>query len=237
MGLQSSGGDLLCAHPFLEGTIHVCAKDPASHHQGPILVPNGFAIPNPDLQEERSSNWEAGFSQFLGLRTYFETSLFRSNVSNSTQQFFLQPNLFQLRNVGEARYLGGELGLRGSLTSNLQWNANYTYLSRRNTSNPQLIFVDTPRHQTYASATWLAHSRLSLLADFRYEGGRYYQNQAGRFGRATNFATVGLGATAQIYRGVDLQVGLNNLFDRNYLLQDGYPEAGRAAYVNLRYRY
>ncbi len=197
----------------------------------------GFAIPNPDLQEERSSNWEAGFSQFLGLNTYLETSVFRSNVSNSTQQFFLQPNLFQFQNVGEARFLGGELGLRGSFSSNIQWNMNYTYLSRRNTSHPALIFADTPRHQTYASATWLAHPRLSLLADLRYEGGRYYQNQAGRFGRATNYATAGIGATSQLYRGVDLQVELNNLFDRNYILQDGYPETGRAGYLNLRYRF
>ena len=34
-----------------------------------------------------------------------------------------------------------------------------------------------------------------------------------------------------------LQFGIGNLFDRNYFIVDGYPEAGRTAYVNLRYRF
>jgi len=48
--------------------------------------------------------------------------------------------------------------------------------------------------------------------------------------------SVGISGTADFYRGVELQVGVNNLFDRNYAIIDGYPEAGRAAHVNLRYR-
>jgi hypothetical protein len=39
------------------------------------------------------------------------------------------------------------------------------------------------------------------------------------------------------YRGVELQVGLNNLLDRNYVLVQGYPGAGRNFYTNLRYRF
>lgn len=54
----------------------------------------------------------------------------------------------QLRNLGEARYLGGELGIHPALTSRLQLQADYTYLSRRNMSNPALPMVDTPRHKT-----------------------------------------------------------------------------------------
>lgn len=197
----------------------------------------GQAIPNPELLEERTNNWEAGLTHLLGRRTFLEASLFRSDVSNSTQRFFVQPNVYQLRNLGEARFLGGEWGVRSVLTAQLNLQANYTYLSRRNMTNPGLPMIDTPRHKTYGSLTYQPVPRVSLLADLRYEGGRHYQNDGGRFGRASNYAVAGFGASARVYRQIELQAGVHNAFDRNYLLVDGYPEAGRTVYVNLRYRF
>lgn len=197
----------------------------------------GLAIPNPDLLEERTNNWEAGLTHLLGRRTLLQANLFRSDVSNSVQRFYLQPNLFQFRNLGEARFLGGEVSVRGSLTPRSEIQANYTYLSRRNMTNPGLPMIDTPRHRVYSTATYQLGSRIMLLADFGYEGGRIYQNEGGRFGRASNFGRVGLGATARLCRQAELQTGLHNALDRNYFLVDGYPEAGRTAYINLRYRF
>lgn len=197
----------------------------------------GLAIPNPDLREERTKNWQVGITHLLGQRTFVELSLFRSDVSNSTQRFFLQPNLFQLRNLGQARYLGGELGIHRALTSRLHLQANYTYLSRRNMTQPALPMVDTPRHKTFSTLIYQLGARLYLMADLRYEAGRYYQNDAGRFGRASNYALVDLGASARLPRRLELQAGVHNILDRNYLLVDGYPEAGRTVSANLRYRF
>lgn len=202
----------------------------------------GQAIPNPDLREERSNNWEVGYSHILGLRTSVEAALFRSDVSNQTQRFFVQPNVFQLRNLGDARYLGGEFGIRSNLTQAFLFTANYTYLSRTNESAVILPgaprhLVDTPRHKVYSSATYRLHPRVTLLADLQYEAGRYTQNDGGTIRPASQFASVGIGAFARIYRNAEVQAGVNNLFDRNYFIVDGYPEAGRTAYVNLRYRF
>ncbi len=47
----------------------------------------------------------------------------------------------------------------------------------------------------------------------------------------------GIGGTVRIFRGAELQIGLNNLLDRNYVLVQGYPEAGRNFYINGRYRF
>lgn len=197
----------------------------------------GQAIPNPDLREERTNNWELGATHLLGHKTYVEASLFRSDVTNSTQRFFVTPNVFQLRNVGEARFLGAEIGIRSSLTNGLQAQGNYTYLSRRNMTNPAWPMIDAPRHKAYGSMTYRIRDRVTLLADLRYEGGRFFQNDGGRFGRASNFAVAGIGATVRVLRGIELQTGVHNAFDRNYVLVDGYPEAGRTAYVNVRYRF
>lgn len=197
----------------------------------------GQAIPNPYLREERANNWEVGFTHLLGRRTFLAVNLFRSDVSNSTQRFFVQPNIFQLRNLGEARYLGGELGIHSALTRQLQLQANYTYLSRRNMTNPSVLMVDTPRHKTFGAVIYRLGSRVYLVADLRYEAGRFYQNDAGRFGRASNYGVVDVGGSARLYRQVELQAGVHNALDRNYFLVEGYPEAGRTAFVNLRYRF
>ncbi len=197
----------------------------------------GQAIPNPDLREEQSNNWEVGVTHLLGRQTFLEASLFRSDVSNSTQRYYIQPNVYQLRNLGEARFLGGEFGIRTNLLTALQLQTNYTYLSRRNMSNPGLLMLDTPRHKIAAAATYQLGSRTTLIADLRYEGGRFYQNDGGHFGRASNFASVGFSGSTRLYRQAELQAGIDNALDRNYFLVDGYPEAGRTLYVNLRYRF
>ena len=197
----------------------------------------GQAIPNPDLKEERSDNLEVGYTQVIGLRSFLEVALFQSNVSNSTQRFFVLPNVFQWRNLGEARYLGGELGFRTSITTALQLSTNYTYLSRRNQTMPSVIMLDTPRHKAYGTATYQWGRRFTLLGDLMYEGGRWNANDAGRVQRASSFASVGIGGSARVYHQAELQAGINNLFDRNYFLVEGYPEAGRNVYVNFRYRF
>jgi iron complex outermembrane receptor protein len=197
----------------------------------------GLAIPNPNLREERSNNWEVGATHLLGRRFFLEANLFRSDVSNSTQRFFVEPNVFQLRNLGQALFLGGEASIRANFTSKLQVLSNYTYLSRRNKSNPGLLFIDAPRHKAYSSATYQLLPRLMLLADIGYESGRFWQNDGGTFGRASSFAAAGCAATARLWRDIELQTGLQNALDRNYFLVDGYPEPGRTAYLNLRYRF
>lgn len=197
----------------------------------------GLAVPNPGLMEEQSSNWEVGYSQLVGRSTYLEAALFASRVRGSIQRFFLQPNLWQWRNLGRARFLGSEFGLRTSPVASVTWTANYTYLTRKNLFDPGLIMVDTPRHKTYSAMVWQPARNLTLMADIHYEAGRFHQNEAGRFLRSSRFVNVGLGGTLRLSRAAELQTGIGNLFDRNYFLVDGYPEAGRNGYVNLRYRF
>ena len=54
---------------------------------------------------------------------------------------------------------------------------------------------------------------------------------------ASKFATMDLGATVPIRAGVSVATGVKNIFDRNYDYMEGFPEAGRNWYLNLRYRF
>jgi iron complex outermembrane receptor protein len=197
----------------------------------------GRAIPNPDLARELSNNYEVGYSHFFGATTTVDFVLFRSDIMDSVQAVFVQPNVFQFQNVGEARHMGAEFSARSQLLPSVGLTANYTYLNRENRSAPTIIPVDTPRHKTYGALTWRPFSRLQLLGDLRYEAGRYGNNPAGTVFLAPQYADMGLHTTADLGKGVQLQGGVTNLLDRNYFLIEGYPEPGRAGYVNLRYRF
>jgi len=40
-------------------------------------------------------------------------------------------------------------------------------------------------------------------------------------------------ASVKLYKSISAEAGLNNIFDSNYSLVEGFPEAGRNFFVNL----
>jgi len=118
--------------------------------------------------------------------------------------------------------------------------ANYTFLNRTITVAPTMdpVFpTGAPKHKTYASATAQLPHQILLIASARYEAGAVTSNDSARPVPASKFATTDLGGVIPIYGGASLQVGIKNLFDRNYYYQEGFPEAGRTWYFNGRYRF
>ncbi len=197
----------------------------------------GTSVPNPWLRAERSNNWEAGYSQLLGRTTLVEAALFGSWLNDTVDRFYLQPNVYQLRNLGRTRQLGAELAARSSPHPRLELTATYTYLTRTNLSDPSLPPVGSPRHRAYAAMVGRVHARLLLYADGTYESARPIRNDAGRLMRTPPYCVAAAGATVKLGSNLELQAGAGNVFDRNYWLMDGYPEAGRHGYLNLRYRF
>lgn len=127
---------------------------------------------------------------------------------------------------------GGYIALRNGQTTTL---ANNTCLTA----------VDIPKHKAVVSAALRLPHESMLTAGVRYESGtkeidsftaanknNYYAVMP-----MSNFATVDLGGTVQLYKGTSLQLGVKNLLDRNYFYVLDYPEEGRNWYLNLRYQF
>jgi outer membrane receptor protein involved in Fe transport len=53
----------------------------------------------------------------------------------------------------------------------------------------------------------------------------------------SKFARTDIGGTLPIRLGFRVQLGIENLFDRNYFYWEGFPEAGRNWYGTLRYTF
>lgn len=196
----------------------------------------GVAVPNPDLGAETAAHWETGVSRLFGRVMLADLSLFWSEIGGLVQRDYLQPNLYQLRNLGDARHRGGEVSLRGSSWRGLAWDANYTFLDRRFLSAGDVTLIDVPRHSGTARVSYSPGRRISLQASLQAEAGRLFQNDAGRTGRVPGFAVPGLGALVRLHSRAGVLAGVNNPGDRFYFVGEGYPEAGRTLYVKLRFR-
>ncbi|MBI3610193.1 MAG: TonB-dependent receptor [Nitrospirae bacterium] len=97
---------------------------------------------NPDLEPERSRNWEAGIQQrIFGETMLLDTAYFRIDYHD-----LIQKGPCSVANTGKARTQGVESSIKARIHPTLTATANYTYLDAQDRSNKvELPF--RPRHQ------------------------------------------------------------------------------------------
>lgn len=201
----------------------------------------GAAIPNPDLKAESALHLEAAYADQMRLGEHgryasFQSSLFYSRLTDAIQQVNnVQPGVYQFQNTGRAQFYGGDVSVKVPIGTAFQTGAQYSYIHRRNRSNPDLKFTDVPAHKlfVYAQALLLRQSRLgqtTLVGSIEYNSNRYSTSYGTQTG---GFMVAYVKASVRLQRYVSVEGGVNNFFDRNYALAEGFPEAGRNFFVNL----
>jgi iron complex outermembrane receptor protein len=200
----------------------------------------GTAIPNPDLKAEDAVNYDLTYHTSLG-KLSVQASGFYSSISNSIQMVnnvstdqLTGTQLSQVQNVGKAVYKGAELSLGYSISEQINVDANYTYLIRKNKSNPQIFLTDVPKNKVFASITYMPFKKLYILASEEFNSKRYSSSYGTVSGE---FYLTNVKANLKLIKGFAIEAGVNNLFDRNYTLVEGFPMAGRNYFANLMYRF
>ena len=201
----------------------------------------GQAIPNPELKPEQSLNYELGYKDLLFKNIVVETNLFYSQVRDfvlyKTIPDPTNPKIttHQNQNVGEVNQYGVELGVSGNILECLKGGFNYTYLQYQNLNTTDQL-LNLPNHKVFAYLQYFTPLKgLSLLGSVEYNGDRYSSTDGVRV--ADQYTLVGAKAIYEFLNGFAVEGGINNLFDENYALDEGYPLAGRNYFVNLRYTF
>lgn len=194
----------------------------------------GQAVPNPTLEAERATSVEVGYENPLRSRMTASVTGFYIDVDDLVQQVFLQPNLFQLQNVGRVAHTGIDLDLRGRWTSRVETSVSYNYLHRETKSTPAVPLLNTPAHKFLATAIVNPLDRLQIATALVVESRRSAQNDAGTLLRIPSYGTVDVKGSWRVVDGIMAEAGVRNLLDRNYALADGYPQPGRVLYVGAR---
>lgn len=200
----------------------------------------GSYVENPRLGAEESLNLELGYQGRPHDKLGVEAAVFRSRVDDKIQSVFLAGGTScsattqcQMRNVGEARITGLELGLRSALTPWLELGGNFTILDQKNVSDPDIRLVGVPDRKLFAWAVVRPVHAVELQATIEHNSERAATNTAD-VGR---FTLVGVKASWSPLRTLTLEAGVHNVTDRNHELDLGFPAPGRVWFANLRHEF
>jgi iron complex outermembrane receptor protein len=198
----------------------------------------GSYVENPALGPERSLNLEAGYQGRPGTTLTVEAAVFASAVQDKIQSAFVgggsscsAATPCQMRNVGKTRVTGVELGLRATPAAWLNWGGNLTLMSQKNRSDPQVRNLGVPDRKLFLFARVQPHEALDLQATLEHNSSRWASNTLALPG----YAVAGLKLSWRAMRGLSFELGGDNLADKHYELDAGFPSAGRTWYANLRY--
>ena len=201
----------------------------------------GTAIPNPDLKAEDALNYDLSYHTLLAGKLTMQASVFYSKINNLIQtvnNIQVDPKTgtqqSQVQNVGRAEYYGAEFAIGYPIIKQLRVDANYTYLKRKNLSSPAIFLTDVPQNKVFASVQYTPISKLYIMASEEYNSKRYSTSYGTVSGE---FALTNVKAHLTLVKGFAIEGGVNNLFDRNYTLVEGFPEAGRNYFANVIFSY
>lgn len=193
----------------------------------------GQAIPNPDLDAEKSLNIDFTYTASYFNKLRVKASIFTNDISDIIQRVDgVQPGVYQLQNTGNARFFGYEISLKYRVSNTLTTGMNYSYISRENKSNPELRFTDVPKNKLFGFVEYHAFDRARIIVSSEYNSDRYSTSYGTL---AEEFAIFNTKVSFKISDSFGLESGVNNIFDKNYSLVEGFPELGRNYFINLIY--
>jgi iron complex outermembrane receptor protein len=136
--------------------------------------------------------------------------------------------------VGEVYLYGAEAQIKILFSKSLDGGLSYTYTQWDNRSNSEKI-TDVPAHKinTYLHYTLL--EKVGLTLDGEHYSGRYSSSDGVR--ETESFTLANIKADVLLSKGFKIEGGVENVFDKDYEIEEGYPEAGASYYANLTYRY
>ena len=193
----------------------------------------GVAVPNPYLIPETAINYDFAYNEKINGIGFYKVSVFFNYINDVIMQVSnVQGSFFQMQNIGRANYYGAEAEIEVQPISSVNTGANYTYLKRKNISDPDVRFLDTPEHKVIAYINVSPLSRLDFAGSMEFNS-QCYSTSDGIY-KAGDYTVFNFKTSVNLFEHVEVDVGIQNLFDRCYYLVEGYPEAGRTGYLNLR---
>jgi outer membrane receptor protein involved in Fe transport len=197
----------------------------------------GGALPfagNPALRPEKAWTYDAGFEVHPESFT-FRATYFRANVKDLIQ---VEPITYStVVNVGEARRQGAEIQVKHVLNTHFRNSLNYAYLEARGMPSGSDHLVDlalSPRHTANYLATLLLGKRWTIDSTLRFEDSRFSGND--QTGMKMGSQLLWDMRVAYQLRQLEIYLGVNDITDKRYQEQAGYPLPGITAYGGLRLR-
>jgi iron complex outermembrane receptor protein len=198
----------------------------------------GKSIPNPDLISESSWNFDLGYTFDPGEIFQLRSAVFYSYLNDAIQEVYgVDPDnsaIYQSQNAGNAAYYGWEAELAWRPVSALEAAIQYTLTRRENLSNPDLHFIDVPRHKLLGQVHIKPFSNFEFRLDGTYNSPRT-STSSGMYGTEA-FFKLDIKASYTILSALSFEASVSNLLDTAYSYREGYPAPGRQYRLGFRYQ-
>lgn len=205
---------------------------------------------NPDLEAEKSINYEAGLlysfakGSSAGITVFyneFEDKITRVQCpatlcTDGPNQFGSDPTTYV--NVDDAVTQGVEVSFQQKITTTVSVNGSYTFTDSEQKSGQYKgsPLNQLPRHLLQTSVKWQPSDNLSGWARVNYRG-KESQPVTGPSSSsliAPSYTFVDFGGSYQLNDNLTFNAGIYNLFDKEITLDDyGYIEDGRRYWLGL----
>jgi iron complex outermembrane receptor protein len=192
----------------------------------------GRAIPNPDLKSESAINLELGANIAIAEKLSIQPELFYSRLSNTIQQVsHVQEDLSQMQNTGSSAFTGADISLLYRLCNHYRFYVSYSYIDRRNLSNSEILFTGVPENRVLATVEARLIKKLQAILSGEINSGRNNTSDGSRQSPAYTLLDAHL---SYLFAGTfRAELGIQNILDKNYTIEEGYPEMGRNFYLAL----
>ncbi|MCM8781625.1 MAG: TonB-dependent receptor [Candidatus Omnitrophica bacterium] len=188
---------------------------------------------NPSLMPETALSKEIGLSTLLFNNiesdiTYFYTDF--KDMINWTMDdaFWWRPT-----NVGTATISGVETNLNYQFSKSLKANINYTRLSAIDENTKKWLSY-RPRHQ-YKGTINYNHEKFDCYITAKYQTKRYTNAENSRFLKSYFIANANFEYAITKFTNVTLAI--NNIFDRDYEEEEGYPMPGTSVMAGIKIKF
>jgi vitamin B12 transporter len=189
---------------------------------------------NPDLDPEHSQSYSAELRHRAGDRHAFRLAAFENDIDDLIEYVSLPPPaFFGARNVAETRTRGIEAGYDYT-GENWHLNAAATLQDPENRETGETLLRRAK--QSYTVSAVREFGRFDLGVDALASGERRDISYDGsEMVTLDSYVLVNLTAGFRLTDALSFRARLENVFDEDYELADGYSTAGFGAFVSLRY--
>lgn len=200
----------------------------------------GTAIPNPDLEPEYSTNYELGYKQELldkkltldGAVYYYDISdfIYQKSVPNPSNP---STYIYQNQNIASVEQYGFEAGASVKDMAGFFGGINYTLLEYKNNSTSDPL-TGVPRHKIFSFLGYEFLPGLTAQTDVEYDSDRLSSTPVRR---SEGFTLVGAKLSYAFAEHYTVEAGVENLLDKDYAIDEGFPEPGRTFFGGMRFSF
>ena len=191
---------------------------------------------NPDLKEQINVNYEAGLRHDFGDMASVELSYFYNDVEDLIERASKNDPYL---NISESVFEGIEAGVHVKTGEHFSSSLGYTYLDARDKnpvifgrSEEELSYV--PTHKADLSFEYLADFGLSCNLFGSYHGSRHYYDSSNAQHSLGGYLVWDTSISQKFLKNWEANIDLENIFDRNYQEEEGFPQPGRNILFSIK---